>query len=104
MSSLNAIQQLEKQAAIYVKNLVDEFKENPTSRRFDNIIPPPRTGKNIEDFFIPRFLYGAPQIITESKWCVQNMGVSWRLDVLRTKWKWKVLEIPALDMIYLEMY
>ena len=54
------MQQLEKQAAIYAKNLVDEFKENPASRRFDNIIPPPRTGKNIEDFFIPRFLYGAP--------------------------------------------
>ena len=59
MSSLNAIQ-LEKQAAIYINNLVDEFKENPASRCFDNIIPSPRTGKNIEDFFIPRFLYGAP--------------------------------------------
>ena len=53
MSSLNAIQ-LEKQAAIYINNLVDEFKENPASRCFDNIIPPPRTGKNIEDFFYPK--------------------------------------------------
>ena len=60
MSSLNAIQQLEKQAAIYVKNLVDEFKENPASRRFDNIIPPPRTGKNIEDFFYPNIFIWCP--------------------------------------------
>lgn len=51
MSSLNTTQQLEKQAAIYVKNLVDEFKENPASRRFDKILT---------IFFIPRFLYGAP--------------------------------------------
>ena len=59
MSSLNAFQ-LEKRAAIYVKNLVDEFKENAASRRFDNIIPLLRTGKNIEDIFYPNIFIWCP--------------------------------------------
>ena len=59
MSSLNAIQ-LEKQAAIYVKNLVDEFKENLASRSFDNIIPLMRTGRNIEDIFYPQIFIWCP--------------------------------------------
>ena len=58
MSSLNAIQ-LEKQAPIYVKNLVDEFKENPASRRFD-IIPLLRTGRSIEDIFYPQIFIWCP--------------------------------------------
>lgn len=60
ISSLDAVQ-LDKKAAIYVKKLVDEFKENPVSRRFDNIILPPRTGESVEDFLLPKiFIYGAP--------------------------------------------
>lgn len=72
MSSLNTTQQLEKQAAIYVKNLVDEFKENPASRRFDNIIPPPRTGKNIKIF------------LSQDFYMVPHRSLRSRSDVSRT--------------------
>jgi len=103
VSSLNAIQ-LEKQAAIYVKNLVDEFKENPANRRFDNIIPLLRTGKNIEDIFYPKSFICCPidhyglKVMCPVHGCVLKTGC------FTDEVEKKVLENPALHMIYLEMY
>lgn len=59
ISSLNAVQ-LDKRAASYVKKLVDEFKENPVSGRFDNIILPPRNGESVEDFLLPKIFIWCP--------------------------------------------
>lgn len=61
ISSFDAVQlHVDKRAAIYVKKLVDKFKENPVSRSFDNIILPPRIGESVEDFLLPKIFMWCP--------------------------------------------
>ena len=51
---------LDELAANYNRTLVEEFKKNPRSTRFDNVIVPPRTGENVMDFFYPKIFTWCP--------------------------------------------
>lgn len=84
ISSLDAVQ-LDKRAAIYVKKLVDEFKENPVSRRFDNIILPPRTGESVEDFLLPKIFMWCPIDHYGVEVMCPEHGCALRAEVLLTK-------------------
>ena len=52
--------QLDPRAAKFVKLLVAEFIEKPTSTRFDNVILPPRTGLKLVDYLCPKVFIWCP--------------------------------------------
>lgn len=44
----------------YVAELIKEFRENPTSSRFDSVIIPPRIGVNKQAFLLPKVFIWCP--------------------------------------------
>ena len=52
--------QLDPRVAKYVKLLVAEFIEKPTSMRFDHVILPPRNGVTLVDYLCPKVFIWCP--------------------------------------------
>ena len=48
------------QVDAYVKKLIVEFKNDPRSRRYDNVISPPRFGDGYQDFLLPKVFIWCP--------------------------------------------
>ena len=48
------------QVDAYVKKLIVEFKTDPRSRRYDNVISPPRFGDGYQDFLLPKVFIWCP--------------------------------------------
>ena len=44
----------------YVKKLIVEFKTDPQSRRYDNVISPSRFRDGYQDFLLPKSFYLVP--------------------------------------------
>ena len=44
----------------YVKKLIVEFKTDPQSRRYDNVISPSRFGDGYQDFLLPKVFIWCP--------------------------------------------